>query len=236
MCRYSDAIRYAVSPEEAQLAFVNRSFVNLKLGWFEQALLDATCTKEYVLPTEKALFREIRALYELRSFERCRERLQQFIETYPDNSDANREMERVEVRLQESRDGIYSFAGHMYKQARQNSAVIDCATFSKNVEVRGALRRGRGLFTVNAVQAGDLLLCEKAFIYKQCDVDSSHYSILVDLHEKRAFAGGQAEILTQAIQNLYHNPEMSRPFLQLHHGDYKTVSQNRADGNPIVDS
>ncbi|KAJ6786517.1 hypothetical protein PWT90_09254 [Aphanocladium album] len=233
---YSDAIRYAVSPREAQLAFVNRSLVNLKLGRFEQALLDATCTKEDVLPTEKALFREIRALYELQSFERCRERLQQFIETYPDNSDAHREMKRVEVRLQESHDGLYSFAGHMYKEARRKSAVTDSASFSKNVEVRGAPGRGRGLFTVQAVRAGDLLLCEKAFIYKYCDMDSGHCSILMDLHEKRAFAGGQAEILTQAIQNLYHNPEMSRPFLQLHHGNYRPVAQERADGNPIVDS
>lgn len=30
--RYSDAGRYAATPEEAQLAFVNRSLANLRLG------------------------------------------------------------------------------------------------------------------------------------------------------------------------------------------------------------
>ncbi|KAJ6780227.1 hypothetical protein PWT90_01954 [Aphanocladium album] len=233
---YSDAGRYAVTPEEAQLAFVNRSFANLNLGRFEQALLDATRTNERIPSTEKAKFREIRALYELGRFGLCKELLEHFTTEYPDNRDAKLQMSRAEARFQESNEGMFSFAESMYKQARQSSAVIDCATFSKPVEVREAPGRGRGLFTVQTVRAGDLLLCEKAFVYKQRDTHSGGFSILMDVNDKRAFAGGQAEILNQAIQNLYHNPEMSRPFLELHHGDYKPVSRQRADGNPIVDS
>ncbi|KAM3510550.1 hypothetical protein MY11210_005803 [Beauveria gryllotalpidicola] len=232
---YSDAGRYAVTPEEAQLAFVNRSFVNLKLNRPEQALLDATKMNEQISPSEKAVFREIKALYELGYFDRCLERLRYFTEKYPKNDDAKLEMSRVNARLREKIDGAYSFAS-MYRQASQNSALIDCATFSEPVEVRESPGRGRGLFTVKAVKAGDLLLCEKAFVYKQCDANSGRLSILMDLSKKRGFAGGQAEILTQAIQNLYHNPEYSRPFLQLHRGDYKAVSRQRADGNPVVDS
>ncbi|OAA50848.1 TPR domain protein [Beauveria brongniartii RCEF 3172] len=232
---YSDAARYAVTPEEAQLAFVNRSFVNLKLNRPEQALLDATRMNEQISPTEKAVFREIRALYELAYFDRCLERLRYFTEHYPKNDDAKVEMNRVKARLREKNDGAYSFAS-MYKQARQSPALIDCATFSEPVEIRESPGRGRGLFTVNAVKAGDLLLCEKAFVYKQCDVNSRRQSVLMDLGQKRGFAGGQAEILTQAVQNLYHNPEYSRPFLQLHRGDYKAVRRQRADGNPIADS
>ncbi|KAM3532396.1 hypothetical protein NHJ13051_000382 [Beauveria bassiana] len=192
---YSDAARYAITPEEAQLA----------------------------------------ALYELGYFGRCLERLEYFTGKYPKNHDAKSEMSRVKARLREKIDGAYSFAS-MYKQASQDSALIDCATFSEPVEVRESHGKGRGLFTVKAVKAGDLLLCEKAFVYKQCDVNSGRLSILMDVREKRGFAGGQAEILTQAIQNLYHNPEYSRPFLQLHRGDYKAVRRQRADGNPVVDS
>lgn len=181
------------------------------------------------------MFREIRALYELGRFDRCKERLEQFTTKYPNNGDAKLQMSRVEARCRESNEGIYSFAEHMNKQARQSSAVIDCATFSKPVKVRKAPGRGRGLFTVQPVRAGDLLLCEKAFVYKHCDT-SSGFSILMNLDDKSAFAGGQAEILTQAIQNLYHNPETSQPFLKLYHGDYKPISGQRADGNPVVDS
>lgn len=67
-------------------------------------------------------------------------------------------------------------------------------------------------------------------------MDTGGYSVLMDLETRRSLAGAQAEILTQAIQNLYHNPEYSRPFLQLYHGDYETVRRERADGNPVVDS
>ncbi|KAM3550201.1 hypothetical protein MY1884_008369 [Beauveria asiatica] len=191
---YSNAGRYAVTPEESQLAFVNRSFANLKLNRPEQALLDATRMNEQISPTEKAVFREIRALYELDYFDRCLERLGYFTEKYPKNDDAKVEMNRVKARLREKNDGAYSFAS-MYKQASQDSALIDCATFSEPVEIRQSPGRGRGLFTVNAVKAGDLLLCEKAFVYKQGDVNSRRQSILMDLGQNRGFAGGQVEIL-----------------------------------------
>ncbi|OAA78536.1 TPR domain protein [Akanthomyces lecanii RCEF 1005] len=232
---YSDAVRCAATPEEAQLAFVNRSLTNLRLGRPEQALIDANKTNEQISPTEKSTFREIRALYELRYFDRCLERLTHFLENWPDNSEAKAEMARVKTRTSEKNDGAYSFS-RMYRQANQSTAQIDCATFSVPVEVRDAPGRGRGLFTTKAVRAGDLLLCEKAFVYSYCDLSSGRYSVLMDLESKRGFAGAQAEILTQMIQNLYHNPEYSRPILNLHHGDYKTVGRDVADGNPVVDS
>ncbi|KAM0745364.1 hypothetical protein ACQRIT_000748 [Beauveria bassiana] len=220
---YTDAGRYAVTPEEAQLAFVNRSLVNLKLKRPEQALLDATKMNAQISPTEKAVFREIKALYGLAYFDRCLERLKYFTEQYPENTDAKLEMTRVKARLREKIDGVFSFAS-MYKQASQGPALIDCATFSEPVEVRESPGRGRGLFTAKAVKAGDLLLCEKAFLYEQCNFNSD------------ACAGGRVKLLTQALQHLYHNPEYSRPFLQLNRGDYETVSQQRADGSPVVDS
>lgn len=232
---YSNAVLHAATPEDEQLASVNRALVNLKLNRPEQSLLDATKTKERIAPTEKAAFREFRALYELRLFDRCLERLQQFTANHPDNKEAKSEMKRVKARLNEQLYGAYSFS-RMYKQAKASSALIDCATFSEPVEVREAPGRGRGLFTVKAVQAGDLLLCEKAFAYHQCDLSPGRCSILMDLESKRCSAGGQVEILTQIIQNLYHNPEYSRSFLDLHRGDYKPVSRDHADGHPIVDS
>ncbi|KAM3480966.1 hypothetical protein MY5147_000940 [Beauveria neobassiana] len=234
--RYTDAGRYAVTPEEAQLAFVNRSLVNLKLKRPEQALLDATKMNGQISPTEKAVFREIKALYNLGYFERCLGRLEYFTEKYPTNTEAQLEMNRVNARLREKIDGAYPFAS-MYKQASQDSTLIDCATFSEPVEVREAPGRGRGLFTVNAVKAGQLLLCEKAFVYKQLDLISASRSILkAPSDEKCPFPGGQVGIVTQIEQDLYHNPEHSLPFLQLHRGDYKVVNRQRADGNPVVDS
>ncbi|ATY63752.1 TPR domain [Cordyceps militaris] len=232
---YSNAVLHAATPEDEQLASVNRALVNLKLNRPEQSLLDATKMKERIAPTEKAAFREFRALYELRLFDRCLERLQQFTANHPDNEEAKSEIKRVQARLDEQVYGAYSFS-RMYKQAKASSALIDCATFSEPVEVREAPGRGRGLFTVKAVQAGDLLLCEKAFAYHQCDLSPGRFSILMDLRSKRCSAGGQVEILTQIIQNLYHNPEYSRSFLDLHRGDYKPVSRDHADGHPIVDS
>ncbi|OAA69749.1 TPR domain protein [Cordyceps fumosorosea ARSEF 2679] len=116
VARYSDAARLAATPKEGQLTYPNRSLANLNLNRPEQALLDATRTAEKIPPTEMALFREIRALYALRYFDRCLERLEKFTALHPASKDAKTQMSRVQQRLREQADGVYSFTS-MHEQA-----------------------------------------------------------------------------------------------------------------------
>ncbi|KAJ4308949.1 hypothetical protein N0V84_011784 [Fusarium piperis] len=232
---YSTAIQEAKTPEEEQLAFLNRSLTNLKLGRLEKALSDATRGHDPAAPTEKSLFREARALYELRSFDKCLAKLQILGESYPENKVVGPEMNRVKARLDEQQKGEYSFS-RMYKQAKVSPPLIDCATFSGPVEVRTSPGRGQGLFTTKPVSAGDLLVCEKAFAYSHVGEDDQSTSLLMNLETKRMTVGGQARLLPQIVQKLYHNPDMSRAFLDLHHGDYQPVTVSECDGAPVVDS
>lgn len=212
--------------------------MNLRLGRSEKALHDSIATNTKIDPTEKSLFREARALYELQQLEPCAEKLTLLLERYPNNSDAKTEMQKVSTRLKEQNTGEYNFA-QMYKQARVTPPNVDASSFCKYVEIRNSTDRGRGLFTTRRVAAGDLLFCEKAFAYSYCSEDQGKTShpILMNYQTMKAFAGGQAGLLLQLVQRLYHNPDSSRAFTALYHGDYAAQVQNlQVDSVPVVDS
>ncbi|KAF4455900.1 TPR domain [Fusarium albosuccineum] len=234
---YSSAIEAAQTSDERNFAFLNRSLANLRLGRPEKALSDAFEGTDSQSPSERALFREARASYETGAFERCLEKLQELSGSYPENKAASSELHRVKARLKEQQSGEYSFI-NMYKQAKMSPPVIDCATFSRPVEIRQSPGRGRGLFTTRPVSAGELLLCEKAFAYIWAGDDEStkRINILMNLVTKRMVMGGQALLLTEIVQKLYHGSQLSREFENLHHANYQNVVVAECDGVSVVDS
>lgn len=233
--RYSTAIGVLPGTAEAQLAHLNRSLVNLRLGRPEQALADAAQCRNNALLTEKRLFREARALYELGSFAQCLQVLHELTESYPGNTAAKREVGRTKARLQELNTGNYNF-DRMYKSSRATPPLVDCATFSASVRVGRSPGKGFGLFTTRPVTAGELLLCEKAFAYSYADGVEGEYRVLMNLSTKRVTVGAQAQLLTECLQKLYHNPQTSRSFRNLYHGSYESSSASESDGIPVVDT
>ncbi|KAF4984516.1 hypothetical protein FZEAL_312 [Fusarium zealandicum] len=234
---YSAAIQTAQTPEEKQLAFLNRSLTNLRLCRPEGALSDAKQGTNPATPSEKSLFREARALYMLAQYEQSLEKLQQLAQTFPKNKAVGPEQLRIKARLDEARNGNYSFK-RMYKESKKTPPLIDCATFSAAVEVGNSPGRGRGLFTTKPVSAGDLLLCEKAFSYSFAGDEQStkRTNILMNLATKKMTMGGQALLWTQVVQKLFNNSTLSEDLQDLHHADYPKVAVSDCDGIPIVDS
>ncbi|KAI0482045.1 TPR domain protein [Xylariaceae sp. FL0804] len=239
--RYTSAIKVANTSEESRLAQLNRSLASLRLGRLESALSDARRVASDGKPstTEKALFREARALYEMGEYRACMERLVSLAKDFPDNKAVKPELDRAQARLREQRTGQYSFR-RMYTQAKVGIPVVDCATFIGPVEVRESPGRGCGVFTMAAVAAGDLLICEKAFAYSYAGDNSveslRRITILMDVHSKTFVVGSQAHLTSQIVQKLLHDPESSKSFLDLHHDDYQPASAEEVDGRPVVDT
>lgn len=92
--------------------------------------------------------------------------------------------------------------------------------------------RGRGLFTTRAVQAGDLLLCEKAFGYAYADPSDQAKSLLISTETNSVTMGAQAELLRLVAQKLF----LSLIINDLHHGSYNSVGVTDIDGEPVVDT
>ncbi|KAK7911681.1 hypothetical protein PG985_014162 [Apiospora marii] len=213
----------------------------LELGRFENALADAVKASldDKSQSSEKALFREAKALYAIGNYRGCMEKLVVLAKEFPDNQAVKPELDRAQARLREQLTGVFPFR-RMYKEAEAGIPLIDCATYIGPVEIRTSPGRGRGLFTTSAVAAGDLLLCEKAFSYCYVGDDNPESirkeTILMDLGSKTMTVGGQAQLISQTIQELLHNPKASKKFLELNHGEYQAVSADEVDGRPVVDS
>lgn len=129
----------------------------------------------------------------------------------------------------------------MYRKARSNPPLINYPTFSMPVEVRQSLPgRGFGLFTKQAVSAGDLLLCEKALGYVWSKEQPTHPDHrpgkLFFSDTKTGLVGGQARLLVQLMENLRRNPEMHSQFQQLYRGGYEGVPELVVDGQPVIDT
>ena len=237
-CRYEQALDVAETPEDKQLAHLNRSLTNLKLGRPAEALLDATQAYDPEAPTVKGLFRSANALYNLKRFEDCEAMLIDLLDKFPDSKAAESILLSVKTRLTEQRTGKYNFK-KMYETAKaaKGAPLIDCATYSKPVEVRDSPGRDRGLFTTKDVKAGDLLLVEKAFEYSFIDetrvMDKCTH--MVNFNTKRMTSGASANLWPKVIQKLYRDPEALSAFTELWHGKYKPVTTTEADGRPVVD-
>ncbi|RBR15426.1 hypothetical protein FVER53590_09331 [Fusarium verticillioides] len=236
---YSQALDVAETSQDKQLAHLNRSLTNLKLGRPAEALLDATQAYDPEAPTAKALFRHATALYRLNRFEDCEAMLIDLLDKFPDNKAAETTLLSVKTRLTEQRTGKYNF-NKMYKTAKaaKGAPLIDCATYSKPVEIRESPGRGRGLYTTKAVKAGDLLLVEKAFEYSFIDETrvTDQCTLLANFNTKRMTAGASANLWPKVVQKLYHDPEALSAFTELHHGKYRPVTATEGDGRPVVDA
>lgn len=153
---------------------MNRCQARIAIQCYETALDDAqfiltNCPKGVQSPRhEKALFRCARALYELERYEQCLLELQKLCKFYPQNERAAGELARCQQRVLEATSGCYNFEAwiaHATERVKnKQSPLIDAATFCSPVEVRKSDTHGYGLFTKKVVEAGDLLLCEKAFL------------------------------------------------------------------------
>ncbi|UZP40264.1 hypothetical protein NXS19_008080 [Fusarium pseudograminearum] len=217
--RYSQAIAKAETPEDKQLAHLNRSLTNMKIGRPAKALSDATQAYDPNTPSEKALFRHANALYALQKFDQCEATIQTLLDAFPGSKVAEATMQRVKSRLLEQRIGKYKFN------------LIP-------VEIRDSPGRGRGLFTTKSVSAGDLLLVEKAFSYSYMDENRlwDQITYMINLTTKRATAGASANLWPQVVQKLYNDSESLSAFQDLFDGGYQKVTVSECDGAPVVDS
>ena len=105
--------------------------------------------------------------------------------------------------------------------------------------VKKSETRGRGLFTTKEVKAGDLLLCEKAFLYAFRDhrvIEHPDMTIMTNVVTGVMTMGAQADLIDMIVRKLHQNPSLIPTFTDLHRGSFKPVVTADADGTPLVDS
>ncbi|KAI0830010.1 hypothetical protein F5Y06DRAFT_307938 [Hypoxylon sp. FL0890] len=232
------AIRTAVTSEEREQAYLLRSMARLFLDRPEKALIDVRKGKgDENNPRETSLFREARVLYGLAKYSACLEMFRGIVRSNPIDLTALTWIPRVEKRLSEEESGSYNFKKMHKKAEKYTPPLLDFATYVGSVAIRDSPGKGKGLFTTKPVKVGELLLCEKAFAYAYVEKgDRSKKVIWKDFNTGIASRGGQASLITQIAQKIYHNPTSSKVFTDLYHGDYTPVDVTEVDGAPVVDT
>ncbi|CZR52531.1 related to TPR domain protein [Phialocephala subalpina] len=236
---YTKALDCSPTVEEAHTLRLNRSLAFLKTKQFDAALSDLESASTNLKPTEKALFRKTQALYNLQRYRECCEVLKILRMEYPSNIAAKRELTRAVNRLAEQEKGGYLFKQLYLEATKLRPPHLDHSTYVGPVSLRASGSRGRGLFTTEAVKAGDLLLCEKAFVHAFVDTrkaDNQDVALLINAETNSITMGSQAELIRMIVQKLYLNPSLAAVITDLHHGSYKPVGVSNVDGTPVVDT
>lgn len=234
---YSKALDAHPSPELAVIAQLNRSLSFLQSYRFDAALKDVDRVLQVSELSEKGLFRKAQALYQLRRFKESCEIHATLAEKYPGNTQAAHEYSRASARLMEQDSGNYEFRKMMLEAKKRRPPTLDRATYIGPVTVKQTQSHGRGLFTTEAVKAGDLLLCEKAFAHAFHIKDTSQdLRLLLNVDMNEATIDTQAELIELITQKLHKNPSLIPNFVDLHHGAYKSVDVLEVDGIPVVDT
>jgi hypothetical protein len=224
--------------EEAITIKLNRALTYLKTHQFGAALRDLQIASTGSKPSEKALFRKAQALYYLQRFREACDAHQVLAKEFPNNATVKSEFNRAIARLAEQESGKYQFTRLQLEAKKRRPPVLDHATYVGPVAMRSTQSRGRSLFTTEAVKAGDLLFCEKAFAHTFHDVTdpSKGIALLINSQTDKMTMGTQVELITLIVQKLYKNPSTMPAFTDLYHGSYKPVVVPEVDDTPTVDT
>lgn len=158
---------------------------------------------------------------------------------YLNNNAARLEFDRATARLAEQQTGEYPFKYLQREAGKRCPPLLDRATYIGPVSVKSTESHGRGLFTTEAVRAGDLLLCEKALAFafhNEGTGTPSNLSILMNTETDTITKGAQAELITLIAQKLSKVPSLRSTFIDLYHGSYNPVDAAEVDGTPVVDT
>ena len=235
---YSKALKSAPTAEEALTIKLNRALAFLKRDQFDAALRDLEELPSTFHLSEKALFRKAQALYCLQRFRECCDVYAKILKQYPGLKSAKSEFNRAISRLKEQQHGDYQFKLFQREAGKNRPPCLDHATCVGPVSVGPTESHGRGLFTTQAVKAGDLLFCEKAFAYAFHDAINSiqSLSMLMNPETNTIILGTQADLLSLIIQKLYKAPSLLSTVTDLYHGSFKPIGASEVDGAPIVDT
>lgn len=233
---YAKALETTSLPDVAMKIRLNRALCYLKAHQLDATILDADAVLQKSKHSEKALFRKAQALYYLRRYRESCVTHELIGEIYPENSLSQHEFQRATARLAEQNTGQYDFKKMILEAKRRRPPHLERGTYVGPVKVKATQSHGRGLFTTEAVKAGDLLLCEKAFAYAfHDDENPGDLTLLMCPDTNKMTLGTHGELLKSIVQKLHKNPSLVPRFIDLHHGTYESFVI-KIDGQAVVDT
>lgn len=222
----------------------NRSIANLYLQRYEAASADAL---NALIPDEasddmnhknnaKAYYRAGCAEYHLGRYNEAHAHFAASLKIVLEDDDTLRELNRTSRRIGEEQLGNHNF-DEMADSVNSKHYRLDHASYLAKVAVRSAGTKGRGLFALEDIKAGELVLCEKAFsVAFASDAEAETYVVL-NLNTNYGAIGAHANLLFGLVQKMTHNSREAARFLDLYAGGYSPKCTGQVvDGVTALDT
>jgi hypothetical protein len=238
---YTQAIDNSSSENRAFYQDVHRkrAFANLTAKFFIAAKEDAlaSCSEDAI--DEKAYYCAGRATYELGDYAKSKEYFENALKLNQKDSRYKKELSRANSRIREQEEGNYDF--HlMVTSVNEQHIHLDHADWTKCTIIKSTATHGRGLFAARDIEAGELVLCEKALcLPNRYDGEEGSDLIMYNINTtSKTQRPAQAALFLQLVQKLYHNPHLNKSFFDLDGGQYLRSGKEGdiIDGVPIVDT
>ncbi|KAK2861444.1 hypothetical protein FQN49_004187 [Arthroderma sp. PD_2] len=243
---YAEGLKLIPEDDDSTLRndiYRNRSYVNLLLQRFDEAVADALSSlthgtdEEQKVLDAKAYSRAGSAAYGLGNFETARGYFEAQEKLQPDDSRlAKINLRRINMRLQEMETGAYDLrkvAGSLSKTQGR----ADVASFNGHTEIRESSGAGRGLFATRDIAVNEVIMYEKAFCVVWSHDPEAFSCLTVDLREDAAIKVFPSGLHKALVQKLMNNPSQIESVLDLF-GDYKGLGSklHESDGKPVLDT
>lgn len=223
----------------------NNACVELLLGLYDAAKTDALASllnqpddKSKALDI-KALYRAGRALYELADYQAAKIMFDQCLQLLPHDTDGLRELKRTICRITEEQSGHFDFLAMSENITSTQDFRAKQASFVRRTEVRQTEDRGKGLFAMQSIACGDIVICEKAFVAANPPwlQPQKLQNFIVSPSSKHVFWGGHAETWYAAVKKVFNNPSLASRLVDLcARSNYNSqLARHQASPVPIVD-
>lgn len=195
----------------------NRARTSLSLSFYDDAKSDALKSVS-LLPgvderstelNSKAFIRAATAAYHLGCFVESETLLGQLSDVAHGDRASIILANKLKQRLHEQAHGSYNF--DKIRARIQDCGKIDAASFTRNIEVRHLPGGGTGLFATKDIQAGGLVLCEKALAIvtpEDAQAKPAHLLIMMDDHHMSVCEEYDAALWKLAIDKISRNKSM----------------------------
>ncbi|THX44723.1 hypothetical protein D6C98_08089 [Aureobasidium pullulans] len=216
----------------------NRSQARLFLGSYEAAKEDAVASTQGTMHHDpkygKALYRAGRAAYELSDYAFALKMFQRLVDAFPSDQDGPKEIKRTRLRMQEAQNGVFEFEAMAQEIADTADYRTQQASYLRRIDVRP-----KGLFATENIAAGEIILCEKAFVASNTPKNTPALSVMINPTNNRALHGSHVAIWVEAVRKAFHNPSLGEHILNLHDGSPANPATEPiplvVDGMPVVD-
>ncbi|KAM0705275.1 hypothetical protein Q7P35_008065 [Cladosporium inversicolor] len=219
----------------------NRAHVNLQLGRNDEAKTDGIAALTDIDDARhkdldsKAYFRAACAAYNLGQWQDAKGLFEKQKGLAPNDKDAATNLDKLATRLHEQKTGEYDF-NKIRSGLSKLRPRADAADYDGNTERKESKGHGFGLFATKDIDAGSIILCEKALCIVWSHESDGWTALTVDARDSQTRV--QPVGLTKAIvAKLAANPSQIEKATSLF-GDHEGLGKQLLikDGIPVIDT